>query len=54
MKVNKLVVSKGRTVENPSGEWRKSEFTLEIELADNDNVEEIKNYAEMLLEAWLS
>lgn len=53
MEIRRLCVEKARTIEEPKGVWKKIGYIVEIHLEPNENVEDARGYAEMLLTAWL-
>lgn len=49
---SKITVTKGRTTER-NKKWSKLEYTIEMVLSEKDNPEECREYASILLDAWL-
>ena len=52
MNPSELTVSKSVTLEKPKS-WEKTEFSLKVNLEKNDDVEQAKTFAEMLIDSWL-
>ena len=52
MFVSKLIVTKGRTIEKKNL-WTKIEYQIEMILSEKDDVEAVKEFGNMLLDAWL-
>lgn len=53
MNVNKIVISKGKTVEI-NKKWERIDYTVEVTLSENDDPEMAKSMANMLLDSWLN
>lgn len=53
MNVSKVVISKGASIENPRGKWKRVQFTVELELTEKDDPELAKSLADTLLDTWL-
>jgi hypothetical protein len=49
---SELIISKSLTLEKQKS-WEKTEFSLKINLEKNDDVENAKVFAEMLIDSWL-
>ena len=52
MQPSELTVTKSLTLEKPKS-WEKTEFSLKVSLEKNDDVENAKVFAEILIDAWL-
>jgi len=59
MYCSKLTVTKGVTLEARAevrpfrSMWNRAEFTVELTLTENDNLEDAKALAELLIDSWI-
>lgn len=53
MQVKKLIVQKSRTLRKSSG-YAKTEYCLEAELTEKDDVQSVRDYLLLLIEGWLN
>lgn len=52
MNISKLTITKGRTIEKEK-KWERTDYTIEITLAEKDDPETAKEMANLLIDAWL-
>jgi len=52
MQPSELTVTKSMTIEKMKT-WQKVEYTLKVNLNPNDDVEQAKTFAEILIDSWI-